>query len=84
MTAKQCLACLGAVVLAALLLTHNGPTRADSCELKMGPYASPSAADLAVQQAKSIGYNVSGVWGEGAVISQAANQRYFFNVFYRC
>jgi hypothetical protein len=50
----------------------------------MGPYASPSAADLAVRLAKSIGHNTSGVWGEGAVVSQAANQRYFFNVFYRC
>ena len=84
MTRTQCLACVGTVAFAALLLTHAGPARADSCELKMGPYASPSAADLAVQQAKSIGYNTSGVWGEGGVVSQAANQRYFFNVFYRC
>ena len=84
MTARQRLACLGVVALAALWLTHSDPARADSCELKMGPYASPSAADLAVQQAKSIGYNTSGVWGEGGLVSQAANQRYFFNVFYRC
>ena len=84
MTARQCLACLGTVALAALLLTDSGRVWADSCELKMGPYGSPSAADLAVQQAKSIGYNTSGVWGEGGVVSQAANQRYFSNVFYRC
>jgi hypothetical protein len=84
MTARQCLACVGTAALAALLVTHSGPARADSCELKMGPYASQSTADLAVQQAKSIGYNTSGVWGEGVVVSQAANQRYFFNVFFRC
>jgi hypothetical protein len=84
MTARQCLACLGAIALAALLLTHSDPARADGCELKLGPYASQSAADLAVQQAKSIGFNTSGVWGEGGVVSQPASQRYFFNVFYRC
>jgi hypothetical protein len=84
MTARQCLAYVGTVAFAALWLTHAGPARADSCELKMGPYASQSAADLAVQHAKSIGYNTSGIWGEGAVVSQAANQRYFFNVFFRC
>jgi hypothetical protein len=84
MTTRQCLACVGTLALAALLLTHSGPVRADSCELKMGPYTSQSAADLAVQQAKGIGFNTSGVWGEGGVVSQAANQRYFFNVFYRC
>ena len=84
MTASQCLAYLGAVALAALLLTHSDPARADSCELKMGPYASQSAADLALRQAKGIGFNTSNAWGEGGVVSLAANQRYFFNVFYRC
>jgi len=84
MTKIHGLACVGAAAFAALLLTHAGLARADSCELKMGPYGSQSAADLAVRQAKSIGFNTSGIWGEGGVVSQAASQRYFFNVLYRC
>lgn len=84
MNTSDCLASLGAVTLLALALTSAGPASADDCELRMGPYTSQSAADVAVQQAKSIGYDTSGVWGEGGIVLQISNRRYFFNVFFAC
>ena len=84
MSTSNCLASLGAATLLALALTSAGPARAENCELRMGPYTSQSAADVAVQQAKSVGYDTSSVWGEGGVVSQISNRRYFFNVFFSC
>jgi uncharacterized protein YdeI (BOF family) len=84
MSTSDYLAGLGAVTLLALALTSASAASADSCELKMGPYGSQSAADTAVQQAKSVGYNTSSVWGEGGIVSQISNRRYFFNVFFSC
>jgi hypothetical protein len=77
---------LGVVTLLALALavTSANPASADSCELRMGPYGSQSAADTGVQQAKSVGYKTSSVWGEGGTVSQISNRRYFFNVFFSC
>jgi hypothetical protein len=84
MSTSDYLASLGAATLLALALTSPSPASAGGCELRMGPYVSQSAADVAVQQAKSIGYDTSGVWGEGGVVSQISNRRYFFNVFFAC
>jgi hypothetical protein len=50
----------------------------------MGPYASQSAAELGVQQARGVGFKTSGIWDEGDVVSQIANRRYFFNVLFVC
>jgi hypothetical protein len=50
----------------------------------MGPFLTQYAAEAAAQQARDLGYVASGVWGEGGVISQWSNRRYFFNVFYEC
>jgi hypothetical protein len=50
----------------------------------MGPYLTQYAAEAAAQQVRDLGYAASGVWGEGGVISQSSNRRYFFNVFYEC
>ncbi|HEY6993748.1 MAG TPA: hypothetical protein VH397_08560 [Xanthobacteraceae bacterium] len=84
MTTNDCLASLGTVALLALSLASASAASADDCQLQMGPYTSQSAADLAVRQAKSIGYNTSGVWGEGGIVSQISNRRYFFNVLFAC
>jgi hypothetical protein len=70
---------LGAV--AVLVLAVTGPARADECQFRMGPYTSQSTAELGVQQARSIGFNTSSIAGEG---SQLANNKYFFNILFRC
>lgn len=84
MSRSHCLASLGTVALLALPLASASAASADDCRFQMGPYTSQSAADVAVQQAKSIGYNTSGVWGEGGIVSQLSNRRYFFNVLFAC
>jgi hypothetical protein len=50
----------------------------------MGPYLNQFSAETAAEQARNAGYEASGVWGEGGVVSQWSNRRYFFNVFYDC
>jgi hypothetical protein len=84
MSAKVCLAGLGAIACVSLSLTLAGPASADDCQMRMGPYTSQYAAELASQQARNIGYDTSGVWGEGGIISQISNRRYFFNVLFGC
>ncbi|MGR8929953.1 MAG: hypothetical protein ACU836_04870 [Gammaproteobacteria bacterium] len=54
------------------------------CAQKMGPYLSQSDALTAAQLFREQGYQTTGVWGEGGVISQWSNRRYYFNVFYPC
>jgi hypothetical protein len=81
MTARDCLASVGALILSLALA---GPASADDCQLRMGPYASQSAAELGVQQARGVGFKTSGIWDEGDVVSQIANRRYFFNVLFGC
>jgi hypothetical protein len=71
-----------ALLILSLVLT--GPARADDCQLRMGPYASQSAAELGVRQARGVGLKTSGIWGEGDVVSQIANRQYFFNVLFAC
>ena len=80
MTARDCLASVGALILSLAL----GPASADDCQLRMGPYASQSAAELGMQQAKGVGFKMSGIWDEGDVASQIANRRFFFNVLFVC
>jgi hypothetical protein len=77
----------GVVSLAAvavLVLAVAGPTRADECRFRMGPYTSQSTAELGVQQARRIGLNTSSIRGEGSVVSQAAKDKYFFDVLFIC
>src|SRR5262245_63468796 len=62
MTARDCLASVGALILSLALA---GPASADDCQLRMGPYASLSAAELGVQQARGVGFKTSGIWDEG-------------------
>ena len=54
------------------------------CYQRMGPYMSQGQAERERRVLMSQGYSTSNVWGEGGVISQWSNRRYFFNVFYRC
>jgi len=55
-----------------------------SCSQRMGPYQSQYAAQTAARSYQNQGYNTSGVWGQGGVVSSWSNRRYFFNVFYPC
>ena len=57
---------------------------ANMCTQRMGPFTSQSAAQVQQQAYQAQGYNTSGIWGEGGVVSSWANRRYFFNVFYSC
>lgn len=50
------------------------------CAKRMGPYQSQQAAERDAQTYRNRGYNTSNVWGEGGVVSQWSNRRYFFNV----
>ena len=84
MNAKDYVAGLAAITFVALSLALAGRASADDCQFRMGPYTSQYAAELASQQARSIGYDTSGVWGEGGIISQFSNRRYFFNVLFGC
>ncbi len=54
------------------------------CYKKMSPYLSHSQAERERQKLRRAGYSTSGVWGEGGVISDWSNRRYYFNVFYQC
>jgi hypothetical protein len=84
MKARDCLASAGAIALLTQSLALAAPASADDCQLRMGPYASQSAAELGVQQARGVGFKTSGIWGEGDVVSQIANRRYFFDVLFAC
>src|SRR5262245_30147976 len=84
MNARNWLASVGAIALLILPLALARPASADDCQLRMGPYASQSAAELGVQQAKGYGFKTSGICGEGDVVSQIANRQYFFNVLFGC
>jgi hypothetical protein len=84
MKARDCLASVGAIALLVLSLAFAGPASADDCELRMGPYASQSAAELGMHQARGVGFKTSGIWAEGDAVAQIANRRYFFNVLFGC
>jgi hypothetical protein len=85
MNAGRRLATLVAVSIVMLSLAlASTAARADRCELRMGPYASQSAAEAGVKQATGVGFRTSGVWSEGNQASAISNQRYFFDVLFGC
>ena len=57
---------------------------AAGCSQRMGPFGSINEAEVAAQLARTAGYDTSGVWGQGGVVSDWSNRRYFFNVFFPC
>jgi hypothetical protein len=57
---------------------------AGECRRTMGGYSTIHEAQMAAQQAQYAGYQTSGVWGQGGIISDWSNRRYFFNVFFPC
>ena len=69
-------------LVAALSVAH-APTAA-ACSQRVGPFGSSYAAENAAQMARAAGYETSGIWGQGGVVSDWSNRRYFFNVFYPC
>jgi hypothetical protein len=77
---KNCLSGLGTALF--LSLTLAAPAKADACSYRMGPFLSQDAAQAAAQQARYLGFEASGVWGQGGLYSDWSNRRYFFNVFY--
>ena len=84
MNARDCLASVGAIALLILPLALADPASADDCQLRMGPYASQSAAEAGVKQASGVGFRTSSVWSEGNQASAISNQRYFFDVLFGC
>ena len=82
MNLKVCLSGLASAL--CLSVTLAAPADAQVCRQRMGPYLNQFSAETAAEQARSAGYEASGVWGEGGVVSQWSNRRYFFNVFYDC
>jgi len=82
MSTSSCLAGVGLVVLTSLALAQTA--EAGSCRWRLGPFTSNYAAEGAAEKARSLGYEASGVWGEGGIVSDWSNRRYFFNVFFPC
>jgi len=82
MNTKNCLSGLGSALF--LLLTLAAPANAGACNYRMGPFLNQDAAQTAAQQARNLGFEASGVWGQGGLYSDWSNRRYFFNVFYEC
>src|SRR5260370_1333159 len=79
---KNCLSGLGSALFLSLMLA--APANADACSYRMGPFVTQDAAQAAAQQARYLGFEASGVWGQGGLYSDWSNRRYFFNVFYEC
>src|SRR6516225_3503584 len=82
MKAKNCLSGLGLALF--LSLTLAAPANADVCSYRSGPFLTNDAAQAAAQQARYLGFEATGVWGQGGLYSDWSNRRYFFNVFYEC
>ncbi len=82
MSTSSRLAGVGLVVLTSLALAQTA--EAGSCRWRLGPFTSNYAAEGAAEKARSLGYEASGVWGEGGIVSDWSNRRYFFNVFFPC
>ena len=80
MNLKNSLLGLGSALILSLIVTV--PAGAQSCSKRMGPYLNQFSAQNAANYARSRGYDVSGVWGEGGIVSAWSNRRYFFNIFY--
>jgi hypothetical protein len=74
--------CALSILLLALTLSQS--LNAAGCSQKRGPYLSESEAGRAAQHYRSRGYGISGVWGEGGVVSNWSNRRYYFNIFWSC
>jgi len=70
------------IVLTSAIIST--PATGQGCQRRMGPYYSIEQAETDAERARYAGYQTSGVWGEGGVISQSSNRRYFFNVFGPC
>jgi hypothetical protein len=73
-----------ALSLLLLVLALSQSVDAAECNRRMGPFMSEYEAGRVAQSYRSRGYGVSGVWGEGGVVSNWSNRRYFFNVFWPC
>ena len=67
-----------------LALSLGHAATATACSQRMGPFGSIYAAENAAQLARAAGYETSGIWGQGGIVSDWSNRRYFFNVFYQC
>jgi hypothetical protein len=73
---------LGLALALALPVSHSA--NATGCSQRLGPFGSISEAEAAAQLARSAGFDTSGVWGQGGIVSDWSNRRYFFNVFFPC
>jgi hypothetical protein len=82
MSASGRLAGLSLAVVTSLAISQAAD--AGGCQWRLGPFNSNYSAEAAAQKARSMGYDTSGIWGEGGIISDWSNRRYFFNVFFPC
>jgi len=58
--------------------------KAGTCWRRIGPFQLQSQAARAASYYRSRGFRTSNVYGQGGVVSNWSNRRYFFRVFYRC
>jgi hypothetical protein len=56
----------------------------EECSKTMGPYITHDTAARDAQRYENKGYSTSGIWGEGGIIGNWSNRKYFFNLFYQC
>ena len=67
-----------------VLLALSNSLSAATCSRTMGPYELMSQAQRIAREFRNAGYQTSGVWGQGGIISSWSNRRYYFNVFFLC
>ena len=83
---KHTKTCILVTVLCVMLMSLALPQllSAAGCSQRVGPFTTQYEAAQAAQYYSSRGYGVSGVWGEGGVVSSWSNRRYYFNIFWNC
>ncbi|MBV9244574.1 MAG: hypothetical protein JO366_07165 [Methylobacteriaceae bacterium] len=74
------------ILVLSLLFSPSAvaPAQAETCSRRMGPYLTNDAAAAAAQEIQGAGYETSGIWGEGGIVSDWSNRRYFFTIFFAC
>jgi hypothetical protein len=78
----QVMVCALSILLLFLALSQS--LNAAECSQRMGPFYTIAEAERVAYSYRTRGFGVSGVWGEGGVVSDWSNRRYFFNIFWRC
>ena len=72
---------IGTAGLALVLLMPAQGASGATCSRRMGPYDSQYTANQEIQRARNAGYQTSGTWGEGGMVSQSSNRRLLLQRF---